>query len=669
METYGAIVRELDAIFGLIFKDAEMDRRAVLTNRLRNLLFGKWNLAQKEALNDTLRYLGAGKGKISKKEVEGLLNRLENVLGAPVSEGVRNELRGVVSDAYGEGVESVLGTVPGFDVVDDKALKWLEDDAIYWVGSYYNRKLRGELRSEAQKVIEQGLDRDEAAESFQAKFGSVFGGGKAYWDLVSHNIVHRSREFGSVSGYEKGGIKKLKVVAFLDDRTTEICRDMNGRIIQVKKAVELRDKLMGAKRPTDVKKIAPWHSGAPFKKVKSEKLPVGMSLPPYHAYCRTTTIAVPGDYKEAEPDITGVREAGLSAGMNDYQQADRVLASNWEENLEGRAVVREVLARTFDGYLAKLPSNFYNLYDTPRTISGFCKPKRYSGSMVGDLLPGDYIGSGRGKPYLAGAEYVALSSNNFSRVDSIRLPAMDKQISGSVFSGGETPTVSIAISRALVKKDMPNIAGTAIHETGHVIRFMEHEKVAPILEKYYYRREKGKPKPVSMYANIPEYAVRGYPAGEEYFAETFAAYIVANKHLRESDPVGAEMIDEVLEKVGLKDSIRIWGEGNMSDVSKGDFEMKESGKILYEGRITGKKLTSKGWVDAYMALVKKYFKTEDSGFWDSAPKREIVKFLEDDFFEDWPFDFPPYGDVVSPGWDKFIAEAPEDQSFKEFLGN
>ncbi|MCF7796904.1 MAG: hypothetical protein K9N36_03950 [Candidatus Marinimicrobia bacterium] len=156
---------------------------------------------------------------------------------------------------------------------------------------------------------------------------------------------------------------------------------------------------------------------------------------------------------------------------------------------------------------------------------------------------------------------------------------------------------------------------------------------------------------------------------EEYFAKTFAAYIVANKHLREYDPVGAKMIDEVLDEVGLRDSIRIWGEGKMVDVSKGVVMMKGSKKRLYEGRITGKKLTAEGWRDAYIALVKKYFNMENAEFWDSAPKGEIVKFLEDDFFEDWPLGFPPYGDVVSPGWDEFMASARDDQSFNEYLGS
>lgn len=59
----------------------------------------------------------------------------------------------------------------------------------------------------------------------------------------------------SIAGYKAAGIKQYQILATLDSRTSDICREMNGEIYDI----------------TDVE--------------------VGVNFPPFHPNCRTTTIA------------------------------------------------------------------------------------------------------------------------------------------------------------------------------------------------------------------------------------------------------------------------------------------------------------------------------------------------------------------------------------------
>ncbi|ODS29948.1 MAG: hypothetical protein SCARUB_04952 [Candidatus Scalindua rubra] len=62
--------------------------------------------------------------------------------------------------------------------------------------------------------------------------------------------------------------------------------------------MKLREKLMTAKKPESVKRIAPWRNAVSVRGKRMGKLPLGMSLPPYHFNCRTITVAVEQGEKE-----------------------------------------------------------------------------------------------------------------------------------------------------------------------------------------------------------------------------------------------------------------------------------------------------------------------------------------------------------------------------------
>jgi len=301
-------VYEVNDILALIAKGSKW---VGLANRMTKLLVQTWNDEQKNALRDVIRYLAAGKqnNDISKEEFNIVVQELEDKLGARMSEVFRRDIQKIQLESYTKG-HIEIGIDFEFNTVDKKALRWLfeKDVKQFWIGDSYSSDLNKELNSIAAKVLKAGLGRDEAGKLFKGLLSNKFEKTNNYWEMLSEHIVTRSREFGRTSAYEKAGIDFIKIVAVMDNRTSAICRFLNGKIIPVSKAIDQRNKLMKAKTVEAIKKIAPWYSdkkvSAFASKYSGDEVPAGVGLPPYHGFCRTTTvIAYQDEFNKAPADL------------------------------------------------------------------------------------------------------------------------------------------------------------------------------------------------------------------------------------------------------------------------------------------------------------------------------------------------------------------------------
>lgn len=285
-------IEEIDQIFDWLYKaDNRWDR---LAKQLTDLLLTKVDEIQKEAINDFIRYIKANEGTITEIEVNEGINLLENKLGKKLAEKLREDVVTYQMESY-KLAQTDLGLQFQYSQVDLKALAWLEKDQMYWIGDYYNSQLRDKLLDAGKNSLQHQYDRENSGNLLKEKFINEFEKSQSYWEGLSDHIITRSREFGRTEGYVKAGIKYLRIDAIMDSRTSIICREMNGRIILVSKAVKLRDRLMNASKPEDTKRIAPWLTNKQVMKlvvgVKTEEIPEGLEMPPYHFRCRTRTTA------------------------------------------------------------------------------------------------------------------------------------------------------------------------------------------------------------------------------------------------------------------------------------------------------------------------------------------------------------------------------------------
>jgi len=289
------ILQKIDNIKFLL----KADKYDKLAMKLSNQLLGAWDKQTKEAINDLIRgIVGSGDyrktGKLTKTEINKRLKELSQKLGQDIVPSMRGPINQYTEDIYTGEMAHIAGVSAAFDVIDEKAIEWARKNTMYWIGEHYDSHISEKVGDIAGEILKEGLDRKAAAEFFKKQLGEEFGRSKYYWDLMSNHVVTRSREFGRTSAYQKVGIEYVRIVATIDHRTSNICRELNGKTFPVAWNVKLRDKLINSKDPEDVKKISPWLTDEQIEEKitgkKPKDMPKWVGMPPYHAKCRTRTV-------------------------------------------------------------------------------------------------------------------------------------------------------------------------------------------------------------------------------------------------------------------------------------------------------------------------------------------------------------------------------------------
>ncbi|EAI4415435.1 structural protein [Campylobacter fetus] len=126
------------------------------------------------------------------------------------------------------------------------------------------------------------------AETLKEKFKGVLSANTSYFEGVSDHIISQMQNIARVNQASKYGVKHYKVVARIDNRTSDICRSMNGRIIPASHIETQSNNIQNAKDINEKKAAAIWRNEPFFGKI----LPSNFGLPPYHFRCRTELVPV-----------------------------------------------------------------------------------------------------------------------------------------------------------------------------------------------------------------------------------------------------------------------------------------------------------------------------------------------------------------------------------------
>jgi len=306
-----SLIKEIDKVAFLLLK---ADKWQILAARLQKQLLTKTDAVQREHIRDAIDEVTRLGDSLTDEKIASIINNLQNDLGVAVTEEVASVITKTQLIAYKQSYAD-LSLKFEFNEPNQKALAWLEEDQMYWVKNRYDDELRQRLLDGAKDVIQEGQSLEQQGKNFGALLSDTYKGNKSYWEGLSNHIVTRSREFARVDGYNEAGITKVEIHAVMDSRTSEICKALNGKIIEVSVLSKQRDALMKAKDPEAVKEIAPFWSDkmtaesfGPLEKayvdfknkikkaigmeIKKDDLPKGIGMPPYHYNCRTITLPV-----------------------------------------------------------------------------------------------------------------------------------------------------------------------------------------------------------------------------------------------------------------------------------------------------------------------------------------------------------------------------------------
>lgn len=186
------------------------------------------------------------------------------------------------------------------------SIKWFESANNYDYGNIYN-SFRNDMLTAVRDAFE-GKDsisqsiRDRAAKAVN-KFGDAMGSNLAEnrYRLVTENAVVKARNFSQILSMDEIGITEYQISAIMDQKTSNICRTLNGKVFQVKEAVKYVNDVFNTP-PDRVTSKFPWADQKDFPQTDAERnalkpgdlkalydsMPV--KLPPYHAKCRTSVI-------------------------------------------------------------------------------------------------------------------------------------------------------------------------------------------------------------------------------------------------------------------------------------------------------------------------------------------------------------------------------------------
>ncbi|WP_242828725.1 minor capsid protein [Thermoclostridium stercorarium] len=140
-----------------------------------------------------------------------------------------------------------------------------------------------QLTESITTMLVQGRNPQTLAEDFARKFKTK--------EYEAYRLLHTESSFiieqGTLAAYKEDGVKKYQIVATLDMRTSDICRSEDGKIYDVDEAT------------------------------------VGVNYPPYHPFCRTTTVPY---YEDAE---VGTRVARDPVTGRSYEVPANMTYEQW----------------------------------------------------------------------------------------------------------------------------------------------------------------------------------------------------------------------------------------------------------------------------------------------------------------------------------------------------
>lgn len=244
------------------------------------------------AIAEVITTLTGMGGEIDAAEAGELLGVMERRLGSE-GEGLAARLltesvtvvRDVFTLAAGE---AKGGGRYNLRLTDNRAIRIMREHDIVWMRNHYKTGLHDEFKSVIDDVMTTGYSRRRLAGELAERLGGVVDGDAQYWSDLADHTVTKAREIGRVSGFEEAGITEVVVRAVMDERTSAVCRSLNGRVFPVADLVEQRDRILTANSPDALRAAAAWPQPIP----DGVPVPANVRIPPYHYRCRTTLKAV-----------------------------------------------------------------------------------------------------------------------------------------------------------------------------------------------------------------------------------------------------------------------------------------------------------------------------------------------------------------------------------------
>jgi len=240
------------------------------------------NKAETEAfVSDLLVYVMQNVESIDKEVLLDIVSAKVKSLGYTLDTAILETLH----EKSAAAVASSVGATFTFDKTDAQVLDSMQR-ALTWMKEDGAANTQDKLKTIIGQAMEGEINMSDLGETLREGFEGVVDESARYFEGVSDHVIRQSQSVTRAYQFEKAGIKEVKVVAVIDNRTSIICKSLHGRIISVKKAVGQADAITEAQSIEEKKSASRWQTQPIFGTLGKD-----VALPPYHFRCRTIVVA------------------------------------------------------------------------------------------------------------------------------------------------------------------------------------------------------------------------------------------------------------------------------------------------------------------------------------------------------------------------------------------
>lgn len=190
----------------------------------------------------------------------------------------------------------------------NQALRQMEALALEDTPAFAVRMARAEIKRQEgedgqtpEAAFLQLVAKADIPSSYQSR-NVIMSGGRWSSDLTANLVTSRLVNYGSLDAMVGEGVRVYQLQATLDARTSQICRNLNGRTFTVREGFRRVEAALRTEDGDTLRAVHPWIPNKMADTLpdlsRREMTEQGWLVPPFHPRCRT--IVVPASFTDAD---------------------------------------------------------------------------------------------------------------------------------------------------------------------------------------------------------------------------------------------------------------------------------------------------------------------------------------------------------------------------------
>lgn len=188
-----------------------------------------------------------------------------------------------------------------YNRIDRDVLNILDQNNTLFIGKYFENQVEPAIRAEMAKIITEQQTKKDTASAIREMMIGQGKNGYGYSKMLVETNGTWARSIAKTNAMERAGFRQYQFVATIDDATSDICQELNGKIFTVEEAQSVSDEYLAIDTTDYDTAVKQLESFSPFVRQtetgwsaggrnygKDNFLDIpGVQMPPLHPNCRS----------------------------------------------------------------------------------------------------------------------------------------------------------------------------------------------------------------------------------------------------------------------------------------------------------------------------------------------------------------------------------------------